>query len=72
MFVYSAVVKCPIAGSQWREYGGKMHNQICPLEEKKKKKHLFVFVFLFFSADGEAHLGFNICFIVSPYAEHLV
>lgn len=53
--------------------GGKMHNQICPLEEKKKKR-LFVFVFFvfFFTADGEAHLGFNICFIVSPYAEHLV
>lgn len=49
---------------------GKMHNQICPLEERGKK-HLFVFVF-FFTADGEAHLGFNICFIVSPYAEHLV
>lgn len=47
---------------------GKMHNQICPLEERGKK-HLFVFVF---TADGEAHLGFNICFIVSPYAEHLV
>lgn len=50
---------------------GKMHNQICPLEERGKK-HLFVFVFFFFTADGEAHLGFNICFIVSPYAEHLV
>lgn len=50
---------------------GKMHNQICPLEERGEK-HLFVFVFFFFTADGEAHLGFNICFIVSPYAEHLV
>lgn len=49
---------------------GKMHNQICPLEERGEK-HLFVFGF-FFTADGEAHLGFNICFIVSPYAEHLV
>lgn len=48
---------------------GKMHNQICPLEERGKK-HLFVC--FFFTADGEAHLGFNICFIVSPYAEHLV
>lgn len=50
---------------------GKMHNQICPLEERGGKAFI-CFCFVFFTADGEAHLGFNICFIVSPYAEHLV
>lgn len=69
MFVYSAVVKCPIAGSQWREYGKNAQPNLSIRREGEK--HLFVFVF-FFTADGEAHLGFNICFIVSPYAEHLV
>lgn len=49
---------------------GKMHNQICPLEERGEKASICFLVF--FTADGEAHLGFNICFIVSPYAEHLV
>lgn len=48
---------------------GKMHNQICPLKKKKIKAFI---CFCFFTADEEAHLGFNICFIVSPYAEHLV
>lgn len=69
MFVYSAVVKCPIAGSQWREYGKNAQPNLS-IRREGEKKHLFVFVF--FTADGEAHLGFNICFIVSPYAEHLV
>lgn len=69
MFVYSAVVKCPIAGSQWREYGKNAQPNLSIRREGGKSIYLF---FVFFTADGEAHLGFNICFIVSPYAEHLV
>lgn len=70
MFVYSAVVKCPIAGSQWREYGKNAQPNLS-IRREGEKAFICFWVF-FFTADGEAHLGFNICFIVSPYAEHLV